>query len=101
MKPGVIGWACHSPKLSRSVTTVFFDGMARALENDESIEIRGFETFSVKKDKGYTAKNPRTGWVITVEPKKLPTLKCAKELKERVDIYKGKPKEEMNEAAKK
>jgi integration host factor subunit beta len=42
----------------------------------------------VKQYKAYTGKNPKTGKIIEVKPKKLPFFKCGKELKERVDTYK-------------
>jgi nucleoid DNA-binding protein len=35
---------------------------------------------------GYTGRNPKTGKLTEVKPKKLPFFKCGKELKERVDI---------------
>jgi len=42
----------------------------------------------VKQYKAYTDKNPKTGKIIEVKPKKLPFFKCGKELKERIDTYK-------------
>ena len=59
--------------------------MTDALAKEERIEIRGFASWYVKKYKAYPGRNPRTGEVIDVRPKRLPFFKVGKELKERVD----------------
>jgi integration host factor subunit beta len=71
-------------KAEKVVNTVFAE-MANALIRGERVEIRGFGTFKVKQYDGFTGRNPRTGKLISVKPKKLPFFKCGKELKERVD----------------
>jgi len=68
-----------------AVIDVFFDEMASALAKGDRVEIRGLCSFYVKKYKGYTGRNPKTGALKEVEPKKLPFFKVGKELKERVD----------------
>ena len=73
---------------AEAVVKVFFDEISNALTNNERVEIRGLCSFFVKRYKGYTGKNPKTGKPIKVKPKKLPFFKCGKELKERVDTYK-------------
>jgi len=67
------------------VVQIFFDYMADALAHDERVEIRGLCSFYVKKYKSYTGRNPKTGDVVTISPKKLPFFKSGKELKERVN----------------
>ena len=62
-----------------------FDSMTGALKRGESIEIRGFGSFTVKSYKGYNGRNPRTGETVEVAPKKLPFFKVGKALKEMVD----------------
>ena len=64
------------------VVNLFFDEMANALANGDRAEIRGLCSFYVKKYKGYTGRNPKTGEQTQVKPKKLPYFKCGKELKE-------------------
>jgi len=71
-------------KAEEAVNTIFNE-MANALAKDERVELRGFGSFKVKKYKGYTGKNPKTGEPVKVKPKKLPSFRCGKELKERVD----------------
>ncbi|MBU0736372.1 MAG: HU family DNA-binding protein [Proteobacteria bacterium] len=59
--------------------------MANALAEGDKVEIRGLVSFKVKAYDGYKGRNPRTGKVVKVKPKKLPFFKCGKELKEGVD----------------
>ena len=70
---------------AKTVVDSFFDIIADALSRDERVEIRGLCSFFVKKYKGYTGRNPKTGQKVKIKPKKLPFFKCGKELKERVD----------------
>lgn len=72
-------------KKSEQIVNLVFDSMAKALINDDRIEIRGFGSFMVKDYKAYMGRNPKTGEVIEVKPKKLPFFKVGKELRERVD----------------
>lgn len=68
-----------------SITNTILDTMADALAKGDSIEIRGFGSFVVKKYETYFGRNPKTGQKIKVPPKKLPFFKVGKELKERVN----------------
>ena len=72
-------------KAEEIVNTVFGD-MEKALTNGQRVEIRGFGSFKIKNYDGYRGRNPKTGEIIEVSPKKLPFFKVGKELKERVDI---------------
>ena len=67
------------------VINLFFDKMADALAQGERVEIRGLCSFFVKKYRGYTGRNPKTGEFVKVASKKLPFFKVGKELKDRVD----------------
>ncbi len=73
-------------KAEEVVNTVFGD-MEASLVRGERVEIRGFGSFKVKHYDGYKGRNPKTGEVIDVAPKKLPFFKVGKELRERVDVY--------------
>ena len=73
-------------KAEEAVNTVF-DQMAKALIDGDRVEVRGFCSIYVKQYDGYSGRNPKTGELIEVKPKKLPFFKCGKELKERVDRY--------------
>ncbi len=72
-------------KAEEVVNTVFGE-IEKALINSERVEIRGFGSFKVKHYDGYHGRNPKSGEIIEVAPKKLPFFKVGKELKERVDV---------------
>jgi integration host factor subunit beta len=88
-KPDLIQAMKDSNHLARSeaekIVTLFFDQMAEALAKVDRVEIRGLCSFFVKKYGGYTGRNPKTGELVKVAPKKLPFFKAGKELKDRVD----------------
>ena len=67
------------------IVRVFFDEIANALAKGDRVEIRGLFSIFVKTYTGYTGRNPKTGALSEVSPKKLPFFKCGKELKKRVD----------------
>ena len=67
-----------------AVNTIF-DSMTEALVREASIEIRGFGSFKVRHYKERKGRNPKTGQIIDVSPKKRPFFKVGKELKERVN----------------
>ena len=69
---------------AKKVVELFFDEMSNALASGDRLEIRGFGNAYVKKYKGYTGRNPKTGEPTQVPSKKLPFFKCGKELKQRV-----------------
>lgn len=64
--------------------------MAETLVNGGNVEIRGFGSFTVREYKSYDGKNPKTGEVVKVKPKKLPFFKVGKELRESVNDRKTK-----------
>ena len=69
-----------------AVVELFFNEMNSALAKGDRVEIRGLCSFYVKKYKAYAGRNPKTGELAKVKPKKLPFFKCSKELRERVDM---------------
>ena len=80
-------WTAISPSsASEQIVNLIFDSMADAMIESERIEIRGFGSFVVKEYKGYQGRNPKSGEVIRVKPKKLPFFKVGKDLREKVDL---------------
>jgi integration host factor subunit beta len=74
-----------SKKDTEIVVNTIFDSMARALENGERIEIRGFGSFQVKVREAREGRNPKTGEPVHISAKRTPFFKVGKELKEMVD----------------
>ena len=71
---------------AEEVVNTVFNSMADSLAKGDRVEIRGFGSFKIKHYDGYTGRNPKTGELIEVKPKRLPFFKCGKDLKERVDL---------------
>ena len=74
-----------SRQMAQQCVECFFDAMAKALAKGERVEIRGLCSFFTKTYKAYNGRNPKTGEIVSVEPKKLPFFKAGTELKKRVD----------------
>ena len=72
-------------KQAKDTINWIFNGFTDALKKGDRIEIRGFGSYSVKAYKAYAGRNPKTGVVVNVQPKKLPFFKVGKELKEMVN----------------
>jgi len=72
-------------KVAKVIVDTLFTGMKESLEKGERIEIRGFGSFVVRNYGGYKGRNPKTGEIVEVPPKKLPFFKVGKELKEMVN----------------
>jgi integration host factor subunit beta len=72
-------------KQSEMVVSLVFDMMTDALKKDDRIEIRGFGSFVNRSYGAYQGRNPKTGQIVQVPPKRVPFFKVGKELKERVD----------------
>ncbi|MBQ9452556.1 MAG: integration host factor subunit beta [Desulfovibrio sp.] len=64
---------------------VFFYQMRRAMLDGNRVEIRGFGSFKIKDYAPYTGRNPKTGELVDVKPKKLPFFKAGRELKEFIN----------------
>ena len=76
-----------------------FDMMSDALKKDDRIEIRGFGSFVNRNYGSYQGRNPKTGQVVQVPPKRVPFFKVGKELKEMVDYHSGGQKENGKDAS--
>jgi len=70
--------------VERIVTTIL-DEIAKALENGDRVELRGFGAFSVKVRPARMGRNPRTGEPVTVEEKRVPFFRTGKELREKLN----------------
>ncbi len=73
-----------SQKKSTEIVDFIFDKMKGAILNGERIEIRGFGSFFVKSYQPRKGRNPKTGEIIDVLPKKLPFFKVGKDLKKKL-----------------
>ncbi len=72
-------------KRARELVDGTFDAMKRSLMDEERIEIRGFGSFSIREYDARMARNPKTGELLHVGPRKSVHFNVGKELKHRVD----------------
>ncbi len=70
---------------AETVVNLVFEMMSDTLKKDDRIEIRGFGSFVNRAYGAYEGRNPKTGELVRVEPKRVPFFKVGKELKEMVD----------------
>jgi integration host factor subunit beta len=70
------------PRAAKAIVDNIFDAMKESLEKGERIEIRGFGSFVMRQYGGYKGRNPKTGKIADVPPKRLPHFKAGKELKD-------------------
>ncbi len=70
---------------AKAIVNKIFDTMKESLEKGERIEIRGVGSFVMRQYGGYKGRNPKTGEIVDVPPKKLPYFKVGKELKDLVN----------------
>jgi nucleoid DNA-binding protein len=69
----------------RTVLENFLSMVGETLRHGNTIEIRGFGTFSVKGRKSRPARNPRTGEEVLLEDRSVPLFKFSADLKERIN----------------
>ena len=71
---------------------VVFGCMEQSMSRGEKIEIRGFGSFTVRQYRAYDGRNPRTGAIVPVKPKRLAFFKVGKEMRERVNDGGARPR---------
>ena len=76
-------------KAAKVIVNTFFDAMRESLEKGDRIEIRGFGTFVVRHYGAYKGRNPKTGEIVHVPPKKLPYFKVGREMKTLLNTESG------------
>jgi integration host factor subunit beta len=67
------------------VVEQFFEALTGGLARDGKLEIRGLGSFLVKEYAGYQGRNPKTGAVIEVKPKRGILFREAKQMRERLN----------------
>ncbi|MCX7927584.1 MAG: integration host factor subunit beta [Candidatus Omnitrophica bacterium] len=68
----------------KKVVQKTFDYMIEALVRGEKIELRNFGVFKIKERKSRTGRNPRTGQVVPVPPRKVVIFKPGLEMKQKI-----------------
>jgi integration host factor subunit beta len=71
-------------KIAKIAVDTVVDTIKKAIAEGERVEIRGFGSFTLRQYKAYKGRNPKSGEIVQVEPKKLPYFKVGKELKDMI-----------------
>jgi integration host factor subunit beta len=71
-------------KAAEHIVNTIFSSMSDALVNEGRIEVRGFGSFQIRQYDSYDGRNPKTGQIVKVKPKKSPFFKVGRDLKERI-----------------
>jgi len=69
---------------TKSVVQSVFDGIMDILVSEGRLELRDFGVFSVKSRAARKARNPKTGDVVMVPPRRVVTFKPGKLLQEKI-----------------
>jgi integration host factor subunit beta len=67
------------------VVDAILDQITEALARGDRVELRGFGVFSAKLRGARQGRNPRTGAVVPVAPKAVPSFKTGKEMHKRLN----------------
>lgn len=68
----------------KKVVQKAFDTIIDALIKNEKIELRNFGVFKIKERRSRTGRNPRTGEVVPVPPRKVVVFKPGLEMKQKI-----------------
>ena len=68
----------------KKVVQKTFDCIVEALARGEKIELRNFGVFKIKQRKSRTGRNPRTGQVVPVPPRKVVVFRPGLNMKKTV-----------------
>lgn len=71
-------------KQAAAAVDTVIDAITGALKKGDKVSLVGFGTFSVKKRKARTGRNPQTGEAIQIKAKKVPVFSAGKGLKDAV-----------------
>ncbi len=71
-------------KQAAAAVDAIISAMSKAMSKGDSVRLVGFGTFSVKRRKARTGRNPRTGKEIKIPAKKVPVFSAGKGLKDAV-----------------
>ena len=74
-----------SKKEVEEVINTIFESITSALGDGDKVELRGFGSFTIRDRPAKTGRNPKTGEIVKVPPKKVPFFKAGKDLKIKVN----------------
>ncbi len=82
---------------AKEVVDSLFEEICLALEQGDNVKLSGFGNFILRDKKERPGRNPKTGEVVVIEPRRVVTFRAAGRLKEQVSHYAGKEQEDKSE----
>ena len=76
-------------KESEAIIEVVVDSIVNCLRNGEKLEIRGLGSFRTLQRPARVGRNPKAGAEVQIPPKRIPTFKPGKELRDLVNKLPG------------
>lgn len=70
-----------TPTASKEFVDTFLSVVTDSLRRGEGVELRGLGSFRIRHRKGREGKNPRTGDLVVVKPKRIAYFKLGKDLR--------------------
>jgi integration host factor subunit beta len=67
------------------IVECILDGMVRAIDRGDKVEIRGFGSFRTRQRRARIGRNPKTGARVEVPAKRIPFFKPSRELRKLVE----------------
>ena len=68
----------------KKVVQKTFDSIIDSLAKGEKVELRNFGVLKIKERRARTGRNPRTGEVVPVPPRKVVVFKSGLEMKQKI-----------------
>ena len=72
---------------AKELVEIFFEEIRQALERGEIVKLSGFGNFNLRDKKQRPGRNPKTGEIIPVTPRRVVTFKPGHKLKSRVEQH--------------
>jgi integration host factor subunit alpha len=72
---------------SYEIVETLLDILKRTLESGKEVMISGFGKFCVREKKQRRGRNPATGEDMMLEPRKVVTFRCSRQLRDKVNGY--------------
>ena len=73
-----------SKRMAEKALDATLNTITNAMERGEKVQLIGFGTFEVKERAGRAGRNPKTNEVVMISPKRDPSFRAGKTLKNKV-----------------
>ena len=70
---------------SSEMTETLLEIIKRTLESGEDVLVSGFGKFCVKEKQGRRGRNPATGEDMMLDPKRVVTFRCSRQLRDKIN----------------